>query len=390
MKNHKIFFTSIVFLLIPLVSAIGITPSEKIIAHNSSDIQVITFNIYNNEATPFNAKIDYEGSLSKHIEIQQDLIYVDKELVPFQIILNMPQDLSEPGFHEIIIKATKYSIETESGQTMISVSPTVSSKLKVRVPYPDEYIESRLLMDEILGGAIFTLPVFNYGSVDLDVDANLEISDTKITDKLSTNKLFLPSGSQGTLEATWHENIGNYDVIANINYNEKIKTLEQNFNIGNPNIKLLKITVPPFNLGEIIRLNLHSTYEWNKESLVISKIYILDKDNNIKAESQSSEDNLKPYQNQIISHFIDTDDLDQGLYDLKIQFNIDQQIQEVIIPVDVTDTQIIGDYIETEEITPIITQPSVIIPIVLGIFIIALIIIMVHLKKKPIKIKYKK
>lgn len=377
MKNKKILI--ILFLiLIPIAHSIGITPAEKIIEFQPLKEHKIKFNIYNNENEAFNAKIEIKGELSEFLKLEKEIIYIpaDSKLVPFNIILNMPEKLEKPGFHETDIIVTKLPITEE--ETQISLAPSVIGKIKIRVPYPGKYIESKLIVETTEKDARFIMPVFNYGTESTEVIATLDIYDKNRTAEIKSNKILLNKNSQGTLEAKWSGNRGNYDVEANINYSNNILKLEKSFNIGSPLINLKKIYIEEYKLGKIAQLDLYLKNIWNKENEVYAELIISDKKELAKTKTASVK--LKPYKQDKVSAFLDTAGLTEGTYNLKIILHYNGEFTEKIIKINLTKDRIEGKLIEMPT-RPYKTTPLIILA---AIIIIATII---YLIRKPPKKK---
>lgn len=371
--------------MIPIVQSIGITPAVKVIEYKPSAEQSATFNVYNNEDEAFNAKIEFRGGLSEFFVLKENTIYIpaDKKLTPFDIVINMPEKLEKPGFYSTDIIVTKQPLTSiGEGKTQIGTSPSVTGKLNIRVPYPGKYIEARLVVESSEEDARFIMPVFNYGKESTEVNANIGIYEQDKIADIKTNSILLGKNSQGKLEAKWPCKKGNYDATANINYDGKVIELKKNFDIGSVLMNITRIFVENFQLGKIAKFNIHLKNIWNKENDVHCELSIIDKDGNEILKSETDSKIIQPYAEDEITAYLDTANLQRGIYDLKILTYYNGAASEKIIEVTVSGYGIKGLLIETPSA---ITKEG---PVLLLIFIvIALVAYLVYSLKKPKKTK---
>ena len=330
MKHHKIgkfagkfVITVLLFLLLnQIVLALGLSPAKKVINFAPNKEETVTFNLINNENKDLKVFVEVTGELAEYIRVQDDTVTINKDEKSKSLVLeiNLPENFERPGLFESTIKVSQVS-DVDGGVTRISIVPSLKAKLQLRVPYPYKYIESRLIVDKDNRKVRFVMPIFNYGSGDLDnVKAFLKIFNAKndLIKELETNSISIGSQKQAKLSAGWNaDNIGSYYAIASIDYDGEKLELKESFDIGAPFVNITKIIVNNFRLGDIAKFDIYLKSDWNDIINVYADATIF-KDDKIYLSSKTEPIDLFVGEENIINLYWGTANVAEGDYNLSL------------------------------------------------------------------------
>ena len=330
MKHHKIgkfagkfVITVLLFLLLnQIVLALGLSPAKKVINFAPNKEETVTFNLINNENKDLKVFVEVTGELAEYIRVQDDTVTINKDEKSKSLVLeiNLPENFERPGLFESTIKVSQVS-DVDGGVTQISIVPSLKAKLQLRVPYPYKYIESRLIVDKDNRKVRFVMPIFNYGSGDLDnVKAFLKIFNAKndLIKELETNSISIGSQKQAKLSAGWNaDNIGSYYAIASIDYDGEKLELKESFDIGAPFVNITKIIVNNFRLGDIAKFDIYLKSDWNDIINVYADATIF-KDDKIYLSSKTEPIDLFVGEENIINLYWGTANVAEGDYNLSL------------------------------------------------------------------------
>lgn len=344
------FFLLLISLIANFTLAIGITPAEKVINFVGKENTSVTLNIYNNEKKDFNVLISLKGKLEKYSKTKDILLELNQneQYKPFTIDLELPDNI-EAGVHETQVIAVEFPKETSKEEAFnIQALPSVIAKLKLRVPYPSKYAESKLIVEKFNGHVKFTMPIFNYGSEKIeDVFGTLQIyyHNQNITE-IKTNEISLDIQKQGLLSASWDVNVidlipGTYTVMGLIDYDGNILKLEQEFYVGEPFIEIKSISIGNFIPGDIARIDVELENKWDKVISMTGVIGIRDENNNLITTIDIGHIELEPSSSKKIKAFWDTKGVAQGYYNAELTINYLGSKSKKYIPIDVGDEEIL-------------------------------------------------
>ena len=331
MKTKLIKLSIILFLIIILasiVSAIGVSPSNKIIEFEPNLKSEVTFSIINSENKDLKAVVYARGDYAKYTTLKETLVNLksaDKSR-DFTFQLNLPKE-EKPGIHEAEIVVMEFPEEfaTES-ETVITATTAVIAKLKIRVPYPGKYAEAKLYAygNEPNKKVKFVMPVFNYGTLDIEkAKATIQILGATYEEiaAIESNEAKISSKDEAKLEAEWLANVnpGKYHVIATIWYdNEKI-TIEDDINIGSLFIDITRIDVKDFNLGEVAKFDIFLQSKWNE---LIENVYgemtVTDKGGTEYTKFRTAATSMPALGQAKIEAYWDTAGIKVGTYDMHL------------------------------------------------------------------------
>jgi len=125
----------VLLLLLQQVLAVGLSPAEKSLQYNPGFQNDLTYYVVNNEHKDLDVAIDVSGQLANFVKISTKTIHVtaSEELHPFIVSINVPPTLS-PGDNFAKIGMSEIVAQ---GNTGLMAKVHVTSKLTVKVPYPN-------------------------------------------------------------------------------------------------------------------------------------------------------------------------------------------------------------------------------------------------------------
>ncbi len=390
MKHHKIgkfagkfVITVLLFLLLnQIVLALGLSPAKKVINFAPNKEETVTFNLINNENKDLKVFVEVTGELAEYIRVQDDTVTINKDEKSKSLVLeiNLPENFERPGLFESVVRASQVS-DVGEGATQISIVPSLKAKLQLRVPYPSKYIESRLILDKDDKKARFVMPIFNYGSEDLnDVKAFLKIFDNQnnIIKELETERTSINSGSQAKLSAGWDaETIGSYYVLADIDYDGEKLELKESFDIMAPFVNITKIMVDNFGLGDIAKFDIYLKSDWNDiiNAYADASIFRGDK---IYLSSKTEPIDLFAGKESIVNIYWETESIAEGDYNLSLTIKYGLGESHHIVKLVVNEDSIITS------LTPerIIAGKDMIIFLILVIVILVITFGLIYFKKR--------
>ena len=321
----------LIFLLLnQVVLALGLSPAKKVINFAPNKEETINFNLINNENKDFKVFVEVIGELAEYIKIPNNIVTINKNEksrgLDLKIIL--PENFERPGLIESIIRVRQIS-DAEQGLTQISTMPSLKAKLQLRVPYPSKYIESRLVVDKDDKDekrVRFVMPIFNYGAEDVEsAKAFLKIYDAQnnFIEGLETESISINNGSQAKLSAGWQaETKGAYYATADIDYDGEILELKEDFIVGVPFVNATKILVNNFRLGDIAKFDIYLKNDWNDMIGVYADALIF-KDDKTYLSSRIEPIDLLAGKDGIINLYWETENIDQGEYNLNLTIKYD-------------------------------------------------------------------
>jgi len=334
-KNmKKILLIILILMLVKNVAALGIGPAYKTLDFRPELNQTIALHLYNTGNQESTLIISSSGDLTDYIKIKNQSITLIKndsfKTVYYEI--NLPKTL-KPGTYEEIIKATEAPKKSNSSGTITS-SLSLTHKLTLNVPPHGKYIDISL----DINNTNFMISLKNIGEKNIsNADAEIIIyeNEEKIFN-ITTKSIALEPEEKKELKTTWNtQKIGEYQAVVTINYDELKTKIERDFNIGEINIKINKIIINDFKLGEIAKLDIYLVSNWNK---IIKDVYadVVINKNTIRTESVD----IKPEETKVIPAYWDTKNLNKGTYDAQLIVHYKNKIFEKSFDVLVSENKV--------------------------------------------------
>jgi len=250
----------LIFLLIPSVHALGISPAIVELDFKSDEIIEITYKVSSDYAeqriVPF-----VLGDLAEYVKLDRDELFGSGI---FTARINFPSSIDKPGPHTISIGVEEAPRDEGAIGTIVRVIGIV----KVYVPYPGRYAEGSLKIEDGNVDEIIPLEVsvINRGKEDLNVDVNVLFLDGLGERKgsLDFEPFFLISGQEKIFRGefdTMGFKAGNYMAEAYINYGEELM-INKSFRIGSLFVNITNFTTE-LPKGGIQRFAVNIESLWN-------------------------------------------------------------------------------------------------------------------------------
>lgn len=297
------FFLILIFLCGGVFGVKGVSPGSHEVDYEPGLNREFVFDfVLDGEESVF-----VEGDLSEYVEVDKVLIS-GKERV--EVSLSFPESVDFFGVSEIWI-----------------VAGNVRGLIKVRVPYPDRFVElglGVLNIEEGESGEV-NLRVFNLGKEDLFVNPIVEVySGSEVVEIFNLESSYLGVEWILDLELSLDEKkyvSGDYLVVAFVDYDGEVARAERVFRVGEFNLRILDYTKEVF--GDVER------FEVEVESLSNSLM------NEVFAEVRvvGSEDkgfdssivSLGPWEKKRLTGFFDSSGL-VGEVGIKVDIHFDDEV----------------------------------------------------------------
>jgi len=218
-----------------------------------------------------------DGELKDYITLltpDRIAIHPDQPFV-YRFSIKLPEKFDVPGRHVGYIWAMQH-VEPQAGVTIARVK--VGATIRVNVPYPGKYAEIafNIKNPKVNDTIIFEVPVTNLGKENITkAKAEIEILDlnNQTVVILQTEDKPIETTKTETLVATWFSNVdpGLYKAKVKVSYDGETASLERDFNIGAPLIKIINVTAEPIVNGTIGKILTQVRSYWNEE---IKNVYV--------------------------------------------------------------------------------------------------------------------
>jgi len=364
--------TMLFLLMIPNVSALGVSPARRIFQFDQGDSSG-TIKINNNLHKDIKIAIYATGENSDIINFETNLVTLssDESYKTISYDVKMPNTLS-PGTERIDIVILELPENLQDGvviidkgaivvnkedSSMLSATNAVISQVFIEVPYPGKYLQAKLYANSVNSGEqlTFTIPLVNKGKQDLsNVKATIFIkgpTNEEIT-RLNSNDVSLSVGGDGKLVANWIADVnpGMYYVEAIINFDGEPLTLRETFIVGKKNLNIVDLVIDKFKLGQIAKVDVFINSVWNEEIKDVYAIMnLIDSSGIPLAEVKTSSLNVPSFGSETLSAYWDTEGMSIGNYDISVKLFYDDKITEKLFQavinannIQITDTSAIS------------------------------------------------
>lgn len=173
-------------------------------------------------------ELKVEGELAKYVELDKERALGREKVF---VKLKLPEKIDEPGVNNIWI-----------------VAGNVKGLIRVRVPYPNKFIDLELGAPNVNEGEdIFvSLKVFNFGEESLVVAPVIEIySGEEVVEVFNLDESYLGASNSlefsRTLDGKKYLK-GDYLAVAELDYGERVARDENIFRVGEFNLRILNYT----------------------------------------------------------------------------------------------------------------------------------------------------
>lgn len=238
MINPKIFLFSLIFML-PLVAAVGISPAMLDVDFKPGEVQTFDFMAV---GTNIETYVIYPSAELNNSIVLNDFTRAGNKIF-FKVTLTLPDRITEPGTHTILIGAKDISHE----ETMLSTVVAVQTPINVKVPYPGEYVGIVLDAPNVAENSPVNFKIIctNLGEKDASVTGKIEVyGDNNQLAVLGTEDKLVKSTENVTLSAVWDsmgQKAGKYTAKAFVYYNDKTAEDEKIFKIGTLLVNIINL-----------------------------------------------------------------------------------------------------------------------------------------------------
>lgn len=272
----KYLLLPIILLLITIiissnVLALGVAPSSTELVFSPNSEHVVDLAILNNDQRDITVVIYAEGELAEYVFISEPLIDISSSQAKrkTQYTINMPASIEKQGLHETNIVVREIP-RTAEGETAVSASLAIISKIKLFVPYTGKYAEIKLMAPhfELNKENNFAVEVNNLGTekiltgyVVIDIYGPL---NNKIKTLIS-KEFSLDSKQKTVVIVPWTPDIGSgqYIAEATLVYDELNIKDSKAFTLGELSVSIESISVENFRLGGIAKFDILVANNWN-------------------------------------------------------------------------------------------------------------------------------
>ena len=307
----------ILLFLITSIYALSLSPSKKNFNFEPGLEETISFTV--RPDTSREIVMYVEGDLAEYITLDKDKLSGDGG--KFTATLKLPEKLDRPGEYRTLVMVSEYVDPELAGFIVVAVK--VGSVIRVHVPFPGQYLETKLeVKDANVGDPIdFNLEVKSKGKENVSISPIIEIYDSngKNVDTLLYNSRVIKSQEilnlRKTLDTTGY-NPGGYKAVSTIYYGAIAKS-ETDFRVGDLNVRILNYTdVVPINKFEKFDIIIESGWN-NNIAGVYGEVVIYNESKEI-TRFQTFTTSLTPWEQQTITGYFDTSNFTEGKYDANI------------------------------------------------------------------------
>jgi len=368
--------------LVSNVSAVGISPVKRIYDYKPGLEDTLEFQAISNSGVPGYVDITLEGDLAKYGEVINDSAFLQNgERHKFLVHFKLP----DSGLEDLVGKQTLWIRVEErppdSASTTIAVTTAVRGVIVVNFPYPGKYLDiSSFNIENVKEGentavkfgvvsrgsetTIFTTSLSLYDPTgqtiyEKNFDAKILEADQEYSgNALLDTKLFKP---------------GAYSAKLFLKYEDEEKTAETTFLVGEKNISIDAFLPQILSYGKINEVTISAKSLWND---AFSKVFAVIEIANKSATTPTK--GLQPFGSTNLVQFIDTSELDEGLYDADVTVYFDDNVKKKTFSVNISDLTVV------EEENGFSISMTTILVTVIVLLVVAIIVIFLYeyLKKK--------
>jgi len=324
MKEKWFLLLLCMVLLSGVVSAsLGISPAIINADFKPGGEYVFNFNIIS-DSPDEELEISLGGDLAQYASLSKESSI---GATSFQVFLNLPQELEEPGRHSLGVRIREVTPEDRFLGTAIDISGFV----KIFIPYPGIYAETSLIIDDgNVGDEIpVEIHVINRGIEDfkkLDVKVDFKDESGEIIGTMDFKNVSLASGGDRYFRKTLDTEDyrpGNYIAEALITYDGGASIEEDSFRIGSLFVDILNFT-QALPIGGIRKYHVGIESRWNN---LLGEVFAdVDVFNDIqKISFRTPSVDLRGWEKKTLEGFLDTKDMEEGFYEVNITLSYEDQ-----------------------------------------------------------------
>jgi len=313
----------LVLILLPgCVLAIGIGPPRTTLEFTPNLITDIDYLVVNTGSEAIDAMLYVKGDLEQYISLSKSTVSLSpRTSATFSAHIALPSSIG-PGMHEMRIGA----VETQPGQGgTVGARAGVESQLYITAPLTGKAVQISSSVDDIAIGSVAVLhfEIKNAGSEaieDLHVVSEIADSSGNAVEELSSDSQPLDPGETAIIDLNWTPTKKDrYSVESIVYYDGYSETINSTFTVSEPSIRILNVSVTPFSPGQIAKVVIDVSNEWNQAfEDVYARVVVLDNQVPIFAASSKSA-SLEPLSTGTFEVYLETQDFEIKEYVARIE-----------------------------------------------------------------------
>ena len=350
MIKNGLIVLGFIFILLSLhsVSSIGITPGRTTVNFESGLNKDVSFSVINSENKDMSVVFMVRGDLADYVTLKETYseILSSEESKSFTYTVSLPEKIAKPGLHEVEIIALEAPKDIKEAGTFVGATVSVVTQLHIYVPYPDKFLDAEVNVVESDGKTRFLIPVVNRGKLDIvNAKAIIDIysgTEEKI-DTIETNTLSLLSLERKELVADWNleVNPGRYRAIVTVRFDDEVRTVMKEFNVGEMFLEVLEINIKDFELGSIAKFDALIENKWSSNLRdVYLNIVVYNAEGEVMADFKSPTYDVDSLSKSEMIAYWDTAGVRKGTYDGKLILKYGEKSTERNIQMKITDNSI--------------------------------------------------
>jgi len=273
-------------------------------------------------------RIYADGDLAQYVTLSTTKI-TGTGSVEAKLIL--PKEIEVPGLHKLYIGAT----QVVSDRKGFGLSGSVAGIIKIRGPYPGQYLEIQFETKNAKVGenVDFKLHIVNLGKESVVANSRIEIYDISgekllkiITFDPETIESTNTADLEATLETTDYRS-GDYKAVAIVNYgNGKIAKQEGMFRLGEVRVDIFNYT-SVFSRNLINRMEIRVESFWNDP---IDNLYATVTVPGTNIYFQTPSITIKGFEKSMLTGFFDTSEIKEEPFNASIVLHYSNRTSEKI------------------------------------------------------------
>jgi hypothetical protein len=309
MMKFKLSLVMLLFLVIPSAVAIGVVPASQELAFEPNLATEVTFMIRNTQDYDVVAKVTLEDEAANHISILErntvSLGPKDHEYVTLRIKLpaTMP-----PGDNKLFFKVA----EVPQGEGL-SATTAVRSYIRVKVPYPGEYLIATIAAEDAKAGekVPIVVDIRNDGTDTVEISKGVvSVIGNGVVDLIPITFENLASRASTTQTVEWLSTtagVGEYVAQVVVDYEGGSTSASTPFRVGDVLINILDVVAEEVPQGWRSRVDVTIDSKWNEP---IENVYaeVEIEDQIVKSQSLT----IDAWSKAVLNSYVETDQFDIG------------------------------------------------------------------------------
>ena len=245
----------LLLLLLPSVLAVGISPASVELTYDEAINKSLTFYAINNEKIQQSIELYVGGDLSKYVTLSvTKLNLAPDEIKSFTAKFSLPSNLSAGTYETIIGARNKGGLPSGTG---MSTAVAAEALVFLKKLFGFETIGLSIKVEKVANNSVrFVLNVEQQPN-------NLSASGVIYGPRGNiVGNVSFPSFVNQSTAVIWNApEKGSYRIVATAKWNNKSEDVETNFQIGQPHIEILNVSI--MQKGQTAAIDILAKSDWN-------------------------------------------------------------------------------------------------------------------------------